>query len=315
MYNTEDIRNQILLGDAFDILPQIPECSVRLAVTSPPYWKTRDYKLGSDELGHEERVEDYIHNLCAIFQHLKPVLTHDGSLWVVISDKIDGDMAGVPERFVLEMQKRGWIRRRTIIWEKPSCKPQSVKNAFTVDFEYFYWFSKTKQPYFKTQYEPLSPVTIKEAQEYYKGEATKDYEGHSAENPSDMKRRITDGIRKKFAPIGGTKHSAVFDNMSGESYEPDMQNGRIMRCVWHINPNRLRSNWHYSVFPPALVKTPILACSEPGDIVLDPFMGSGSTGIAAMKENRYYIGIERNPEDVEKAKARILMSGAALVKA
>lgn len=287
----------------------MPEKSVRLAITSPPYWKTRNYGLGSDELGQESNVDDYITRLCGVFHRLKDVLTDDGSLWVVISDKIDGDMAAVPERFVLEMKKHGWIRRRTIIWHKPSCKPQSVENAFTVDFEYFYWFSKTRHPYFKTQYEPLSPVTIKEAQEYYKGQATKDYASHNAENPSDVKRRII----KKFAPIGGTKHSAVFDNMSGESYEPDMENGRIMRCVWHINPNRLRSNWHYSVFPPQLVKTPILACSEPGDLVLDPFMGSGSTAIAAMAENRYYIGIEKNPDDVEKAKARIFMSGAHLV--
>jgi len=310
LYNIEEIKNQILCGDAYDVLPQLPDKSVRLVITSPPYWQTRDYKLGSGELGHEKSVDHYITNLTNIFWKLQRVLTDDGSLWVVISDKIDGDMVGVPERFVLEMQKDGWIRRRTIIWHKPSCKPQSVKNAFTVDFEYFYWFSKSKNPYFKTQYEPLSPITIKEAQEFYKGQATKDYESHKAENPSDIKRRIN----KKFAPIGGTKHSAVFDNMSGESYEPDITNGRIKRCVWHINPNRLRSNWHYSVFPPELVKTPILACSDEGDIVLDPFMGSGSTGIAAMKENRYYVGIERNPQDVEKAKARILMSGAALVK-
>ena len=88
--------------------------------------------------------------------------------------------------------------------------------------------------------------------------------------------------------------------------------GRIKRCVWSINPNRLRSNWHYAVFPPELIKTPILACSKVGDIVLDPFMGSGSTAIAALKNNRHYLGIEQNPDDVNKANARILLSGAYL---
>ncbi|HTH21975.1 MAG TPA: DNA methyltransferase, partial [Nitrososphaeraceae archaeon] len=139
MYNIEDVKDTILCGDANEILSTLPDESIRLAICSPPYWHTRDYKLGSDELGHEKSVDDYISRLCNIFHKVKDVLTRDGSLWVVIGDKIDGDMAGVPERFVLEMQKHGWIRRRTIIWHKPSCKPQSVHNAFTVDFEYFYW--------------------------------------------------------------------------------------------------------------------------------------------------------------------------------
>jgi len=307
MYTQEELKDRILCGDSFDILPEIPDNSIRLAITSPPYWHARDYKLGSRELGHEKYVSDYISHLCAIFHRVKDVLTPDGSLWVVIADKIDGDMVGVPERFVLEMQRYGWTRRRTIIWHKPSCKPQSVKSAFTVDFEYCYWFSKTKHPYFKTQYEPLSPITIKEAEEYYRGQATKDYESHMAENPSDIKRRTI----RKFAPIGGTKHSAAFANMSGESYVPN-QDGRIMRCVWHINPNRLRSNWHYSVFPPELLKPMILSCSKENDIIVDPFMGSGSTGIAALSHKRHYLGIEMNPEDVQKAQARI---ESALVKA
>lgn len=310
MYSIEELKNQILCGDSSDVLREFPDNSIRLAITSPPYWHTRDYKLGGDELGHEKNVDDYVSRLGSIFHKVKDVLTKDGSLWVVIGDHVDGTMSNVPERFVLEMEKHGWTKRRTIIWHKPSCKPQSVYSAFTIDFEYFYWFSKTKHPYFETQYEPLSEITIKEAQEFYKGQATKDYEDHGAENPSDVKRRII----KKFAPIGGTKHSAVFDNMSGESYIPNDQ-GRIARCVWHINPNRLRSNWHYAVFPPALLEKPIRACSQEGDLVLDPFMGSGSTGIAAMELNRYYVGIEMNPEDVEKANARILMSGAHLVKA
>lgn len=176
----------LFAGNAIDILKTIKSESVNLVITSPPYYGLRRYSKDSkDEIGQEKSPQKYIDNLINVFAECKRVLTKDGSIWVNIADSygttsggavahLRGDkrnygqinyhdgiissqqgkkglmhksLIGIPERFVLAMQDElGLIRRNTIIWHKPNCMPSSAKDRFTIDFEYFYFFTKSNKP-------------------------------------------------------------------------------------------------------------------------------------------------------------------------
>ena len=178
--------NKIIHGDSLEELKKLPEKSINMCMTSPPYWALRDYGVDG-QLGLESTFDEYINKLCDIFDEVKRVLRDDGTCWVNMGDTystISGNMRGkefnhpkyqaaesvthfkqpktklpdkclimIPQRFAIEMVNRGWILRNTIIWHKPNCMPSSIKDRFTVDFEYLFFFSKKKKYYFETQYE------------------------------------------------------------------------------------------------------------------------------------------------------------------
>jgi len=182
--------NKIYQGNALDVQRRFPDKSVDMGITSPPYWGLRDYGTGEGQLGLEPTPELYIQHLCDIFDETWRVLKDSGSLWVNIADSYGGSgnaqghtkdtknlgyktsdmgatrghtigfmpksLVGIPERFVLEMANRGWIRRNTIIWHKPNVMPTSAKDRFTADFEYIYFFTKKKKYYFEQQFEPYT---------------------------------------------------------------------------------------------------------------------------------------------------------------
>ena len=187
--------NKIIQGDCLEQLKELPEKSINMCMTSPPYWALRDYGF-EEQLGLEPTFDEYINKLCNIFDEVKRVLRDDGTCWVNIGDTYGGSgghhkehhivkkeskgfqhntkstiKAGtqqpkvnlpskslimIPFRFALEMINRGWILRNTIIWHKPNCMPSSAKDRFTVDFEYLFFFSKNKKYYFETQYEDFA---------------------------------------------------------------------------------------------------------------------------------------------------------------
>ena len=195
--------NKIYTGHALDVLKTLPEYSVNMCITSPPYWGLRDYKTNpaiwndgwQGELGAEPDFNHYIKHLCDVFDEVKRVLKDDGTCWVNIGDtyggcslnssygiKAKGDTSFlnsvehlqkvahtlgkyskslllIPFRFAIEMQNRGWTVRNVIIWQKPNATPQSVKDRFTVDFEYLFFFSKNKKYYFEQQLEPIKQST------------------------------------------------------------------------------------------------------------------------------------------------------------
>lgn len=185
--------NHIYHGDALAVLQTLPGESVNCVITSPPYWGLRDY--GEEgQLGLEPTFEEYINKLCNIFDEVKRVLKKEGACWVNLGDTyfsktkgsggtekaqfgaskadggqhfdaiklnggIDKSLCLIPARFSIEMTNRGWILRNTIIWHKPNCMPQSVKDRFTVDFEYLFFFVKSKRYWFEAQYEEASKTS------------------------------------------------------------------------------------------------------------------------------------------------------------
>ena len=180
-------------------------------------------------------------------------------------------LCNIPARFSIEMQNRGWILRNVIIWHKPSCMPSSVKDRFTVDFEYVFFFVKNRKYWFETQREPHKSIV----------------EFHNR----DILKRAMNDSNKQYS-----KH-----NHGPQDYHPD---GRNKRTVWSINPQPF-SESHFACYPEELCKTPIKAGCPKGGIVLDPFCGSGTTCLVAKKLGRNYIGIELNPEYVKLANERI----------
>lgn len=301
-----ELINTILVGSVFDKLEEIPDNYVDCVITSPPYFGLRDYKV-EGQLGLEPTVDLYITHLVQIFDEVKRILKKEGTCWVVISDSFENkskSLLMIPERFALKMIDNGWVLRNKIIWKKNNCMPSSAKDRFTIDYENIYFFTKSQKYFFNTQYEPYSEATINEFGQKYNGKALKDYESHGAQNPSDTKRRIIAGLNIKMPPIGGVKHVTGNDNRTYSGNTPNFGNGRIMRAVWTINPKPFRDA-HFAVFPEKLVERCINAGCPINGVILDPFIGAGTTALVSLKMNRKFIGIELKQSYVDMAYKRI----------
>jgi len=363
--------NIIMNGSALQHLKELPDESIDMSMTSPPYWALRDYGV-EEQLGLEPTFEEYINKLCDIFDEVKRVLKKEGTCWVNLGDTYYGSGAGtqknnvepkgkqvyvmpygsnrtrtwqrpsriesnkavsnknclycgkkfkgrlnrnfcskeclnsvgnekrsvnrqvpdkcltmIPMRFTIEMVNRGWILRNIIIWHKPNTMPSSVKDRFTVDFEYLFFFSKQKKYYFETQYEPYD-----KPMDRWGGENTKRYKGKFSQE---------ENFENFNSPRARTQRPNYPER--ARSLRPDIQ-GKNKRTVWTL-PTKPFSEAHFAVYPEELCETPIKAGCPEGGIVLDPFFGSGTTGLVALKQNKRFIGIELNPEYIEIANKRL----------
>ena len=277
--------NVILNGPATDALKKMPAGLARVAVTSPPYFGQRDYGVAG-QIGAEANPEAYIERLVCVFRELRRVLSDDGTLWLNLGDKyIDGALLGMPWRVALAMIHDGWTLRSDVIWHKPNAMPHSCKTRPTHDHEYLFMFSKSKTSY------------------YYDVDAIREpHKTFSSE--SRMK-----GGRGHFGKKGGTPElgknggsSNLHDARWDQAFHPL---GRNKRTVWSVPLGKFREA-HFAVFPQALIEPCILAGSASADIVLDPFFGSGTSGMTALNVGRKFVGIEINPEYCEMARRRLL---------
>lgn len=290
------------------------------------------------ELGLEPSFDLYIEHLVQIFAKVWRVLKEQGSIWIVIGDTYGrGDrqhqakqtfetnekrhihmppktglpksLIQIPARFAIKMIDDGWILRNDIIWHKKNPMPSSAKDRFAVDYEHIYFFTKSPNYYFQTQYEPYSEATMKEFGQIYNGKGKKDYAEAGVQNPSDVKRRIIASLGKsKMPPIGGIKNvgrdfTAYDRTYSGNTPYFGMK-GRIARTVWTINtqPSSIK---HYATYPERIVSKILDAVCPPNGICLDPFFGAGTTGLVALKMNRRFVGIEPNSEYIGYANKRL----------
>lgn len=270
--------NKIIEGESLTTLKTFKSESVDMCITSPPYWGLRNYNH-ENQLGQEKSPDEYIHNLCNIFDEVYRVLKNTGTLWVNLGDTYiskkhklkthkNKSLALIPHLFIIEMSRRGWICRNDIIWHKPNAMPSPVKDRFTVDFEYIFLFVKQEKYYFEQQKE--------QNKDSYNG------------------KRGSSKTRKKLESA-----------MKGEIHEiRKTYETRNVRTTWSINTKPFKDA-HFATYPDDLIRVPILAgCPENG-IVLDPFMGSGTTAIVALELNRQFIGIELVKEYVDISNNRI----------
>ena len=281
----------ILFGDCRETLKQFPRGSAQMCVTSPPYYGLRDYGGEDNQIGMEQSPEDYVNEMVQVFREVRDVLTDDGVLWLNIGDsyynyrsdgnypkqsvsktrqdlpkstpvrgnKLKGlkqkDLIGIPWMLAFALRADGWYLRQDIIWHKPNPMPESVKDRCTKSHEYIFLLSKNKKY-------------------YYDNEAIK-------EPAKDWGTR--DRTKGKYHNTG-----SGLSPHSGLSKSYDRKN---KRDVWSVT-NKPYKHAHFATFPPDLIEPCILAGSKEGDIVLDPFMGSGTTAMVAKQHNRHYIGCE-----------------------
>ena len=287
------VVDTILFGDCRETLKEF-DGKARTCVTSPPYYGLRDYGGEESQIGQEQTPEEYIQNLVEVFRSVRDVLTDDGTLWVNIGDsyynyrpgkgqalpkqpvskttqdlpdkcakrgnKLEGlkekDLIGIPWMLAFALRADGWYLRQDIIWHKPNPMPESVKDRCTKSHEYIFLLSKNRKYYYNNE-------AIKEPVKQDWG--TRDRTKGKYHNPG----------------TGLVPHSGL-----SKSY--DRKN---KRDVWTVT-NKPYKGAHFAVYPPDLIEPCIKAGSEEGDIVLDPFMGSGTTAVVSKSLNRHYIGCE-----------------------
>ena len=298
--------NIIHVGDNLFHLTNIPDNSVDMCVTSPPYYNLRDYK-NSGQIGTENTVKDFVENLCKVFDEIHRILKPTGSCWVNIGDTYDKKrLLQVPSRFEIAMCDRGWHLRNEIIWSKPNPQPISSKDRFWGNHEKFFWFVKDVKKYYFNRDAILVPqaeISIRRMFSKNNMSKRKDFNATSKEgfaissNSQDKhyaRMREEMGIDKEF------------------NYEELIKSGKCPTRpefdTWNV-PSVTYKGAHFAVYPPELIEKPILSCCPEQGIVIDPFMGSGTTGEVAKLNNRRYIGLELNPEYAILANERISKVG------
>ena len=271
-YLTVMERSVLIMGDAHAVLDAMPAKSVQTVITSPPYWSLRDYGIDG-QIGLEASVYDFIDALADLFDSVQRVLKDDGTLWLNIGDSYTSggrtwrapdkknvaramdqrpatpeglkpkDLIGVPWRLAFALQERGWFLRSDIIWNKPNCQPESVRDRPTRSHEYVFLLSRSERYLYNV-----------------------------------------DAVRGP--------------------------NDRRVRTVWDVKTQPVpEASGHFATFPTALVDPCVLMGSNVGDVVLDPFMGSGTTALSAGLLGRRFAGIELNPGYLEMTRQRLLKHG------
>jgi DNA modification methylase len=277
------MTDQVLVGDARARLAELPGDLADLVVTSPPYFRQRDYTVAG-QVGQEDSPSEYVRRLVEVFHEVRRVLKPHGSLWVVLGDKYDdGELCGMPWRVALALQEDGWYLRSDVIWHKPNAMPSSTKTRPTTDHEYVFFLSKSRDYYYDADAIREPHVTFTE------------------------KSRMRGG-RRHFGQRGGTPEagknpgsSNLHDGRWDQAFHPL---GRNKRTVWSIPLSKFREA-HFAVFPERLVELCIQASCPANGLVLDPFLGSGTTLLVARRLGRQFLGIDINPEYCEMAKRRL----------
>ena len=305
----------------------------QMCVTSPPYFGLRDYGH-EGQIGLEQTPEQYIAAMVEVFRCVWDVLADDGVLWLNIGDSYavatrklgrndagrnftggggnkEGsgnpgkqgairvgmgeckpkDLIGIPWMLAFALRADGWYLRQDIIWHKPNPMPESVRDRCTKAHEYLFLLSKSDRYYFDSEAiaTPLAETS----------KARLSQPNLASQSGSDRVPGKTNGNMKAVGPrFGGNKYGdddrAESRTKSGNKWE-NTGGKANRRSVWTV-ATRPYKGAHFATFPPALIEPCILAGSRPNDIVLDPFMGSGTTAQVALQHGRQYLGCELNPE-------------------
>jgi len=294
VYYADDLVT-LHLGDCLEVLRTMPDASVNCCVTSPPYFGLRDYGV-QGQYGLEASPAEYVETMRAVFAEVRRVLADDGTLWLNLGDSYSAsppgkteqpmgrstlhgkaragklresqrlggvdktkflpqkNLMGIPWRVAFALQDDGWILRNDIIWSKPNAMPESVTDRLSTRHEHLFMLSKARMYWFDL--DPVrEPVMYPDDRRSERGQAV----GHI--------------------------------HMSPATRTDSHENGRNPGDVWTIATQPF-SAAHFAVMPQALAERAILAGCKPGGTVLDPFSGSGTTGLAATKHGRRYVGID-----------------------
>jgi DNA modification methylase len=293
----------VRVGDCREVLRSLPDESVQCCVTSPPYWGLRDYGH-ADQIGQETTPELFVQTMVEVFREVRRVLKADGTCWLNLGDTYAGyhgnknaemptsavngwtngtnenlrtssanrngykakDLIGIPWMTALALRADGWYLRQDIIWAKPNPMPESVTDRCTKSHEYIFLLSKSERYYYNHE-------AIKEA-------ATNRPPGNTKPTKSGREYNEAEG-----------EHHRTSSNL----HKIEAVENRNRRSVWNV-PTSPYAQAHFATYPPDLIKPCIMAGTKPGDVVIDPFGGSGTTGQVALELGRKAILIELNPD-------------------
>jgi len=277
----------ILTGDCRDILPTLESRSVQCVVTSPPYFGLRDYGV-EGQIGLEPTVEAYVAEMVVVFAEVRRVLRNDGTLWLNLGSSYgpDKQLIPVPWLVALALQANGWTLRSDIIWSKPNPIPESVTDRPTKAHEYL--FLLTKSPRY-----------------FYDAKAIAEPSIDNRTYPTWEERKAGgEPVRRADPGASGYVNRGSGMGRNGET--------RNKRSVWTIATQSTKEA-HFATFPEKLVEPCILAGSRPGDTVMDPFAGSGTTMAVASRLGRHGVGIELNPTYVPMIERRTAQQSLEMV--
>ena len=314
---------KFLVGDVFDWLEELEDESVDLVLTSPPYYQLRDYGF-DEQIGQESTPEEYVEVMGKLHDEIYRVLKPTGSFWLNIGDSygtttgsgqygnlgrskyqevtseaaklrraIKGEYKSllmIPEQVALRTKESGFTLRNKVIWYKPNHLPSSIKDRLTCSWEYIYFFTKEHSGYtfnLDDIREPIKESTAKKVRRAKKRKPKYGIDWHCKnegrpEGSRDVKRKGRKTMEQTI----------------------DLEKGKNPGDMWAIN-TQAHAIPHVAIYPDELCEKVILAASNEGDVVLDPFLGSGTTMLAAHKLGRSCIGIDGDVRNIEIVKERI----------
>jgi DNA modification methylase len=319
-----DSASALYLGDARDVLADMTDGSADCIVTSPPYWGKRDYGMAR-QYGRESDPETYVATLRGVFAEARRVLADDGTCWLNLGDSysVGGgartglhaylgphltahkvpamsakNLLGLPWRVAFALQGDGWILRNAIVWHKPNAMPESVRDRLNCRHELI--FLLVKQAAYWFDLDPIRIPTVAAAHAHPRG--TADHPG-SGRPPSRPRR---DARPPKYGPHTRQVTAASrYGGLRGDTrHRRAHPLGRNPGDVWAI-PTRPYNGPHFAAYPIDLPLRCIAAGCRPGGTVLDPFTGTGTTGLAALQLGRRFTGIELSPAFAALAAERL----------
>ena len=268
---------EILHGNCLARLRDLEDQSINTCITSPPYWGLRNYEE-EGQIGLENTPEEFVENLVQVFREVKRVLRDDGTVWLNLGDSFlpNKQLGCIPFKVAMALQKDSWILRQDIIWHKPNCTPESVKDRCTKAHEYIFLLSKSPKY-------------------YYDNEAVKeDCVGKDERKWADTYENV--GNITQDNTNAGIKRT--------KRYSKDGNFKRNRRSVWTVTTKAFKGS-HFATFPMDLIEPCVLAGCPEGGTVLDPFGGAGTTALVANKHNRNAILIELNQDYIDLTRERL----------
>lgn len=314
----------VITADVLDALRSLPDNHVNCVVTSPPYWGLRDYGVDG-QIGLETDFWTFLDRMLTVFDEVHRVLKPDGTCWVNMGDSYAAsatsdhrhskgntptgtnpkrsppslgfkpkDLIGQPWRLAFGLQERGWYLRRDIIWHKSNPMPESCKDRPTTAHEYIFLLTKGSRYYYDAEVikEAVSGTAHarRSVSGWAEGAVKHTAIAHSA--PKELKKQ-------KASKFNKVRYNDSYTPSTGMLVER-----RNKRSVWTIATQRFPEA-HFATYPEKLVEPCILAGCPPGGLVIDPFTGSGTTGVVAIRHGRHFLGIELNPEYADMARRRM----------
>jgi DNA modification methylase len=319
------------LGDCREILPTLQECSVNTCVTSPPYWGLRDYGH-ENQIGQEIEPSEFIESMVGVFREVRRVLRDDGTLWLNLGDSYNAagrsghgtrigykqstnrasasgqddtrptakdlkpkDLVGIPWRVALALQADGWYLRQDIVWHKPNPMPESVRDRCTKSHEYIFLLSKSERYFFNSEGIKEPAVCGANGSEFHTGKTGEHQLGRAQKVRPSKPKGSFNGKTEAMADTGQNAFRAVTET-------------RNKRSVWTV-PLKPYKGAHFATYPQELIEPCVLAGCPEGGLVLDPFIGSGTTAAVAQKCGCKFVGCELNATYLDLAAKRFRQRG------